>query len=447
MREIKYLIIGAGPTGLGAAHRLHEVGEKDFLILEKERFPGGLAASFIDENQFTWDVGGHVVFSHYTYFDKLLEEVLASDYYRHERKAFIRLGQNWVPYPFQNNLRYLPPKQRWECLEGLLRLVPPQTPPKNFAQWIPSTFGEGIAKLFMIPYNEKVWAVPLETMDWHWIGERVSIVDLHRAVKNLALEQDDVGWGPNNTFLFPKRGGTGEIFRRIAQKYHQHIQYEQEVQQINVDQKTVLTVSGEVFKYELLLNTAPLDLVILKMLSRAPENLRNAAAELRHNSVHVVGIGVDEKPEDDKCWMYFPETQYPFYRATNFHNYSPENAARAGKQKALMTEISCSDYRNVCKQNLIYDTEEALVKSHLLKNSMNVVSRWHMRVEYAYPIPTLNRDEALRIIQPWLAERGIYSRGRFGGWKYEVGNMDHSVMQGVEWVNFVVQGMKETTYC
>ena len=59
-------------------------------------------------------------------------------------------------------------------------------------------------------------------------------------------------------------------------------------------------------------------------------------------------------------------------------------------------------------------------------------------VEYAYPIPTLGRDKALSVIHPYLEERGIYSRGRFGAWRYEVGNMDHSVMQGIEAVDRIL---------
>lgn len=32
--------------------------------------------------------------------------------------------------------------------------------PENFDQWIVANMGEGIADLFMRPYNYKVWAVP-----------------------------------------------------------------------------------------------------------------------------------------------------------------------------------------------------------------------------------------------------------------------------------------------
>lgn len=44
------------------------------------------------------------------------------------------------------------------------------------------------------------------------------------------------------------------------------------------------------------------------------------------------------------------------------------------------------------------------------------------------PTPTLGRDDSLKKILPKLQqEYGIHSRGRFGSWKYECGNQDHSV--------------------
>jgi hypothetical protein len=39
----------------------------------------------------------------------------------------------------------------------------------------------------------------------------------------------------------------------------------------------------------------------------------------------------------------------------------------------------------------------------------------------------------------------IWSRGRFGSWRYEVGNQDHSFMLGVEAVDNIVSGAVELT--
>src|SRR5689334_22194993 len=76
LHQARIAIIGAGPTGLGAAHRLQELGFTGFTVFEKEQHTGGLATSFVDSAGFTWDVGGHVQFSHYTYFDNLMDKLL-----------------------------------------------------------------------------------------------------------------------------------------------------------------------------------------------------------------------------------------------------------------------------------------------------------------------------------------------------------------------------------
>ena len=64
-------------------------------------------------------------------------------------------------------------------------------------------------------------------------------------------------------------------------------------------------------------------------------------------------------------------------------------------------------------------------------------------IPYAYPVPTLKRDAALATIHPWLMEQGIYSRGRFGSWRYEMGNMDHAVKMGVDIARRVVEDAPE----
>jgi protoporphyrinogen oxidase len=448
-----YLIIGAGPTGLGAAHRLSELGITDYLVLEKNAYPGGLSASFRDDQGFTWDIGGHVVFSHYDYFDRLLDSLLGSDFLEHQRKAMIRIARAWTPYPFQNNIRYLPPDLQWRCVEGLLKLnVPSDHPlPRDFREWILQVFGRGIAELFMFPYNFKVWAHPPETMDWRWIGERVSIVDLHRVLKNIIFQQDDVSWGPNNLFHFPLFGGTGEIFSRLARQHAEHIRTNANVVQIDPWSKHLRCADGRVLSYGMLLNTAPMDWLILKALTAEngpPRAISSAARNLKHNGVHVLGVGLEGSRADDTCWMYFPEFLNPFYRVTNFHNYSPNNTARPGEQRALMAEVSFSAHKPVDRSTLLQDTISGLEDVELMQtdDSRRIVSTWEHAAEYGYPIPCLERDAALNVIQPWLESLDIFSRGRFGGWKYEVGNMDHSVMQGVEWAEQMVLGHKEQTY-
>ncbi|MBM3126818.1 MAG: amine oxidoreductase, partial [Chloroflexi bacterium] len=45
MQHYKYVILGAGPSGLSFAHTLKSLGEDSFLVIEKESVAGGLCRS------------------------------------------------------------------------------------------------------------------------------------------------------------------------------------------------------------------------------------------------------------------------------------------------------------------------------------------------------------------------------------------------------------------
>lgn len=71
-----------------------------------------------------------------------------------------------------------------------------------------------------------------------------------------------------------------------------------------------------------------------------------------------------------------------------------------------------------------------LLATKLIESPNDVASVWMHSACYGYPTPFLGRD---RLVEPILAELenvNIYSRGRFGGWKYEVSNQDHSLDAG-----------------
>src|SRR3982751_759978 len=116
----RIVIIGAGPTGLGAAHRLRELGHDDFVVLEASDHVGGLATSFTDDAGFTYDIGGHVLFSHYEYYDRLVDRLMGDDFTELEREAWVWMEDRFIPYPFQNNIRDLEPQTVYACLKGLL---------------------------------------------------------------------------------------------------------------------------------------------------------------------------------------------------------------------------------------------------------------------------------------------------------------------------------------
>jgi protoporphyrinogen oxidase len=441
--EPRILIIGAGPCGLGCARELDRLGHDNWLICEREPYVGGHASSHLDPNGFTWDEGGHVVFSHFGEFDRLLEEVMGDDIYHHERSSYVRFDDRWVPYPFQNNLRHLRPEVAYECLLGLIE-APGGDPTTDFATWMEATFGGAITHHFMRPYNFKVWATPAELMAAQWIGERVSVVDHRGALRAIIFQEDDVSWGPNNMFVFPAEGGTGEIYRRLALRYSDRISHRRDVVDVDAENKKVRFLDGSEETYSHLVSTMPVDRLV-KSLTHCPDNVRAAAEDLQHSGVYTVGIGYELPLKDDRSWLYFPQDNTPFYRATNFGKYSPANVpdGDTGRYSSYMTEVSYSRYKEEPRDGLEERVEEGLRAAGVVESYPKVASMHVIDSEYAYPVPTLNRDGALAKIQPWLMQHDIYSRGRFGSWKYEIGNMDHAVKMGVDAAHLLVNGTPE----
>lgn len=425
-----FLIIGAGPTGLGAAHALHKAGAA-YTLLERSHQAGGLAASFTDNAGFTWDIGGHVQFSHYPEFDAVMDSLFPpSGWLQHERSAWAWMHGRFVPYPVQQHLGALPASLAAACRAGL-PAQPPQAPAPDFAAWMVQQFGAAFTEAFMRPYNRKVWAHPPETMNSAWIADRIA-----------PPTQGATGWGPNNRFRFPARGGTGHIWNTLAATLPD-IHYHRAVTHIAPHARSVTCADGSVHHYEHLISTLPLD-TLCRLL--ALPGLA-AAGQLAHAQTHIVGLGLRGAcpPRlQGKSWIYFPEENCPFYRATVFSNYSPHHAPQG--HWSLMAETSASAHKPVNAATLVADTVRGCLATGLIASEADIMSRWHHHETHGYPVPTLGRDAILARLMPQLEAMNIYSRGRFGGWKYEVSNQDHSFMQGAQLAARLLHGTPETVY-
>jgi len=192
-----------------------------------------------------------------------------------------------------------------------------------------------------------------------------------------------------------------------------------------------------------LISTIPINL--LAALTGDPK-LISETSQLCYSGTHVVGVGIHGSVPDhlkEKNWLYFPEDDCPFYRVTVFSNYSQYNVPGNGFW-SLMAEVSESLFRQVDHSTIKKEVLHGMTTTRLLGGE-KLASTWHYYAPQGYPTPTIDRDAHINAALDYLDARGILSRGRFGTWKYEVGNQDHTFMQGVEAVDRVLFGAPELT--
>lgn len=445
------VILGGGPTGLGAAYRLRERDENDFEIFERSGQVGGLATSFQDPAGYTWDVSGHILFSSYPYFNQFLEKMLGKDGIRRiDRESWIKFEDRYVRYPFQNHLSSLPEEAMLECLVGLIesQTIARDRAFSNFEEWVLAKFGAGVSKHFMFPYNQKVWCTPLNRMGFYWIAERVSVVDWRKALET-TLRPKVTDWGPNATFGYPATRGTVGLWLAALPYIGDRIRYRKRAVSVDEERREIEFADGARRRYDRLLTTMPIDAFVAR-LKHAPESVRRASQKLLFNHLFSLGIGLRRPSPSTKNWIYFPNPKTPFYRITYLSNYSPDIVPGGDTSRycSILTETSYSRLRPLPPGDFTQAVLDGLVAEEILgpADLPLVESTFLIHAGHAYPVPSVDRDEALGIIHPYLESKEIYSRGRFGSWKYEIGNQDHSLMQGVELVDRWLDGAPEKVF-
>jgi len=238
-----------------------------------------------------------------------------------------------------------------------------------------------------------------------------------------------------------------------------------------LDASTGSVVDQKAVAYDKLISTIHLD-TMLEWTGLGKEMCTEPTDTLSYSSTHVIGVGLrGQNPHDTKCWLYFPEDDCPFYRATVFSHYAESNCPKAdvkiktirrcdgtkddlsgepeaGPYWSLMMEVSESaEFKPVNVETIVEETIQGLINTKMVKSSDEIVSIYHRRLEKGYPTPHVNRDNVLKKVLPELKDKyQIWSRGRFGSWMYEVGNQDHSCMLGVEAVDNILHGSKEFTF-
>ncbi len=421
------IIVGAGLAGLSTAYHLRGIPYK---LFEKESEAGGLCRSYVKEG-FTFDYTGHLLHFRQAAIKALVEILLPGQLARHARRSYVFSQDTYTEYPFQVNTYGLPPEVVRECLLGFIAtLTKPSVRPSDWApsfkEWIVESLGEGIAKHFMVPFNEKLWQVPLDELTSDWVSWLVPKPELKDVVDG-ALGIKDKAFGYNPSFLYPTKGGIKALPESFLPAVDT-IAYGTELVEVETARRRVVfrDARGERSEsYDRLVSTIPLPELIRRWVD-VPASIRKAADDLRWVSVYNINIAVGRDDVSNKHWIYFPERQFPFYRAGFPMNFSPA-LGRPGCS-SMYVEISHRPEERTPPQELIDMARDGLVRAGVLRRDDEIVMADVKDIYYAYVLFDRHRARAVPIILAELERCGITSIGRYGLWEHT--SMEDAIAQG-----------------
>ena len=329
------------------------------------------------------------------------------------------------PQSQQNSQQHCPPSQSASHAQPHSQ-AHSQQDPQNFEDFIYKVWGRGIAKHFAIPYNKKLWTVPLNEMETSWLGGRVPLPDLEEIIEG-ALEPVARPMGPNARFGYPLSGGFQALMSGFLPHIKGKIEMNVEAAQLLPREHVLVMRDGSRYRYDHLISTMPLPELVKLIGAEAPDEVRTAAAGLRHLSVRCVNLGVARENITDKHWVYYPEDTI-FHRIFVQGNASPHCNPPGGF--GLTCEISYSPWKPLPLdgQALIDRCIADCVKVTMLKPEDKIITANLVDMPYAYVVYDHARAANVALVKAWLARYDIVLAGRYSEWEYY--NSDHAFLAG-----------------
>ena len=445
------IILGAGLAGLTCAYELIRRGIQ-VLVLEKEDYVGGLAASGEIDGMY-YDYGPHRFHSKKKPIIDFLQKLMGDNLIFQKRRSEICLDGRFFIYPLDtgNILRNMSKRVLARCffdyILGRVQALLGAHADGSFESWVTRRFGKMLYRIFFGTYTQKVLGLPPSQISEDWAKERVSLLDLWSVVSETVFGSKNPPRTYANHFYYPRRGGIGQIAEALRRKILEtgsRILLNINVTHISCEQKGVSEeiVRSVMFehngikheeKVSCLLSTIPI--ISLPLLLQSPVFHAKGAVfkKMKFRALIFAYFVLNKGAFGDSQWIYLPEESFFSNRISEPKNFSadgfPEN------KTVICAEISC-DHGDE-KWNM----DHAEIKERVLGDIERLISRkigqgelldyFCRKVEHCYPIYEIDYQDHVRVARELLASfKNLDCFGRNGSFKYN--NMDDSIEMGLQ---------------
>lgn len=402
MEEVRtrFLIIGAGISGLAFADW---VKGDDYLVCEADDEVGGYCKT-VARDGFVWDYSGH--FFHFRH--KEIEEYLVG---RMQGQRVLEIAKDsriyWkgelIDFPFQKNIHQLPKDDFIDCLVDLY--FKEDRPAASFREMLYAKFGRSIAEMFLVPYNEKLYATDLGTLDVDAMGRFFPYADVDEIIKNFR-RPDNRSY--NATFTYPEGGAIQYVHALMQGVDTSRVLLGERVERIDLEAKRATTSRGRVIRFEQVVSSAPFP----RLLAMA--GLEHDTSAFTWNKVLVFNLGFDRKGPRGLHWVYFPQRELSFYRVGFYDNIFGTD------RMSLYVEIGYP--RDAVIDEGVVEAMRTRVLADLasagIVDGHELVAHHEVVLDPAYVHITKASLAEVERCKAALAERGVHSIGRYGSWTY-----------------------------
>ncbi|MEA2159495.1 MAG: hypothetical protein QOD66_1875 [Solirubrobacteraceae bacterium] len=452
----RVVVLGGGLAGLSCAYELARAGVEVTLI-EREWHVGGMASSFVDVvdgEHWSYDFGPHRFHTTDAELIAHVQQILAGNHHQASRLSRILLFGRFFDYPLQagNVLRNLPPRVLaksfldyfWVRFTERVGLT--HHSDENFEGWVVKRFGRTLYELFFGRYTGKAWKMRPELISGDWASQRISLLSLADTVKKTLLRPRNAPRSLVTEFLYPWRGGIGEIARgyvRELEAMGATVVTGAPVTRVHREGNRVSRVdfggkqpgSVEADQY---ISTIPITALARAVRPVAPEDVSAAISQLRYVSIVFVYLRLDKPHVSPDNWVYLPDHDLAVHRISEFKNFSPECAPP--DKTMICAEITCrvgDEHWRASEDELIAIAASDLEQIGLI-TAAEVISGFVYKLPYAYPVYDLEYKQHLTPILEFVHTlENVKTGGRQGLFRYN--NMDQSIEMGRRMAQTIVQ--------
>ena len=450
-----FVVIGGGPAGLTAAYELNR-NKKVPLVLEKDHILGGIARTESYKG-FKFDMGGHRFFTKSKLVQDFWLEILEDKFVTRPRLSRIYYKKRFFAYP----------PQMWDALTGLgfsesLTVIFsyikwqifPHRNVESLEQWVTNNFGKRLFEIFFKTYTEKVWGIPCSELRAEWAAQRIKGLSLKTVFRNMIMKTGRKVTTLIEEFEYPPQG-PGQMWQTTAEKIEQGggtVMMKTEVISVNrtgdvIDSVTIKTGDKtQIVSADGFISTMPLTELVKKLEPAAPQNVLDAADELKYRDFLTVCLIVDQKETFPDNWIYIHEVGVKVGRIQNFKNWSPDMLPDQSKT-SLGLEYFCNEgdeLWDMSDEDLIKLGTQELDQTGLV-SADKVIDGIVYRVPKTYPVYDTAYADALNIIREYLDQfDNMRTVGRNGMHRYN--NQDHSMLAAMFAVRNMVLGENQNLW-